>query len=173
MFAPLKYEGGTVMVLPYFAGSAGDSLARGAFLGLTLDTTRQQMFQAIVEGITHEMTLMLSRLEEQGGTPIDIIRACGGPAKSTNWLQLKADISGKTVEAPAVEEASALGAALLAGTATGVYTSYEEAIKAAVKIKATYRPQPGIQELYQRQHEIYKHLVKTLTPVSKELYNIR
>ena len=173
MFTPLKFEGGTVMFIPYFAGSAGDSMARGAFLGLTLDTTRQQMFQAVVEGITHEMTLMLSRLEQPGGTPVTIIRACGGPAKSPKWLQLKADISGKTVEAPAVEEASALGAALLAGVATGVYTSYEEAIKAAVKIKATYRPQPGIQELYQRQHEIYKHLVKTLTPVSKELYNIR
>ena len=173
MFAPLKFEGGTVMVLPYFAGSAGDSLARGAFLGLTLDTTRQQMFQAIVEGITHEMTLMLSRLEEQGGTPIDIIRACGGPAKSTNWLQLKADISGKTVEAPAVEEASALGAALLAGVATGVYTSYEEAIKAAVKIKATYRPRAEIHQKYKQQHETYRHLAKTLTPVNKELYNIR
>jgi xylulokinase len=173
MFSPLKFEGGTVMFIPYFAGSAGDSLARGAFLGLTLDTTRQQMFQAVIEGITHEMTLMLSRLEEQGGTPIDIIRACGGPAKSTNWLQLKADISGKTVEAPAVEEASALGAALLAGVATGVYTSYEQAIKAAVKIKATYRPRAEIHQQYQRQHETYKHLVKTLTPVSKEFYNIR
>jgi xylulokinase len=173
LFAPLKFEGGTVMFIPYFAGSAGDSLARGAFLGLTLDTTRQQMFQAVAEGITHEMTLMLSRLEEPGGTPIAIIRACGGPAKSPKWLQLKADISGKTVEAPAVEEASALGAALLAGVATGVYTSYEEAIKAAVKIKATYRPRAEIHQKYKRQHETYKHLVKTLTPVSKELYNIR
>ena len=115
---------------------------------MTLETTRQQMFQAIVEGITHEMTLMLSRLEEPGGAPIDIIRACGGPAKSAKWLQLKADISGKTVEAPAVEEASALGAALLAGTATGVYDSYEQAIKAAVKIKATYRPRAEIHQKY-------------------------
>ncbi len=86
---------------------------------------------------------------------------------------MKADISGKTVEAPAVEEASALGAALLAGTATGVYDSYEQAIKAAVKIKATYRPRAEIHQKYQRQHEIYKRLVKTLTPVNKELYNIR
>ena len=173
MFTPLKFEGGTVMFIPYFAGSAGDSLARGAFLGLTLDTTRQQMFQAVIEGITHEMTLMLSRLEEPGGTQIDIIRACGGPAKSPKWLQLKADISGKTVEAPAVEEDSALGAALLAGVATGVYSSYAEAINAAVKIKATYRPRTAIHQKYKQQHETYKHLVKTLTPVNKELYNIR
>jgi xylulokinase len=173
MFEPLKFEGGTMMFIPYFAGSAGDPFARGAFLGLTLETTRQQMFQAVVEGITHEMTLMLSRLEEPGGTPIDIIRACGGPAKSPKWLQLKADISDKTVEAPAVEEASSLGAALLAGVATGVYDSYEEAIKAAVKIKATYRPRVEIHQKYKKQHETYKGLVKTLKPVNKELYNIR
>jgi xylulokinase len=173
MFEHLSFNGGTMMAIPYFAGSAGDSFARGAFLGLTLDTNRQQMLQAVVEGITHEMTLMLSRLEQPGGTSIASIRACGGPAKSPKWLQLKADISGKTVEAPAVEEASALGAALLAGVATGVYASYEEAIKAAVKIKATYRPRAKIHQIYERQHETYKHLVKTLKPVNKELYNIR
>ena len=89
-----------------------------------------------MEGTTHEMTLLVDRLAELSDTPIDIIRAFGGPTKSPKWLQLKADISGKKVEAPAVEEASALGAAILAGVATGVYASYEQAIKAVIKIKA-------------------------------------
>ena len=173
MFEHLSFNGGTMMAIPYFAGSAGDPFARGAFLGLTLDTNRQQMLQAVVEGITHEMTLLVDRLEELSGTPVDIIRACGGPTKSPKWLQLKADISGKIIEAPAVEEASALGAALLAGVATGIYDSYEQAIKAAVKIKAAYRPRSEIHQQYKRQHETYKILVKTLTPVNKELYNIR
>jgi xylulokinase len=119
------------------------------------------------------MTLLVDRLEELSDTPIEVIRAFGGPTKSLKWLQLKADISGKKVEVPAVEEASALGAAILAGVATGVYASYEQAIKAAIKIKATYRPRPEIHQIYQHQHEIYKHLVKTLKPVSKELYYMR
>ena len=170
MFAPLNFAGGTMMAIPYFAGSSGDSLAKGAFLGITLDTNRQQMLQAVVEGITHEMTLLVDRLAELSDTPIDIIRAFGGPTKSPKWLQLKADISGKKVEAPAVEEASALGAAILAGVATGVYDSYEQAIKAVIKIKAIYRPRPEIHQIYKRQHEIYKHLVKTLKPVNQELY---
>ena len=173
MFVPLHFDGGTIMSIPYFAGSSGDSLAKGAFLGLTLGTNRQQMLQAVVEGVTHEMTLLVDRLEELSDTPIEVIRAFGGPTKSLKWLQLKADISGKKVEVPAVEEASALGAAILAGVATGVYASYEQAIKAAIKIKAIYRPRPEIHQIYQHQHEIYKHLVKTLKPVSKELYYMR
>ena len=173
MFAPLNFDGGTIMAIPYFAGSSGDSFAKGAFLGLTLSTNRRQMLQAVVEGVTHEMKLLVDRLEESSGDPFDVIRAFGGPAKSAKWLQLKADISGKKVEAVAVEEASALGAAILAGVATGVYNSYEEAIQAVIKIKATYRPRSEIHQKYAQQHEIYKKLVKALKPVNKELYYIR
>ena len=170
MFAPLKFDGGTIMAVPYFAGSSGDSYAKGAFLGLTLGTSRQQMLQSIVEGVTHEMKVMVDRLEELSDTPVDVIRAFGGPTKSPKWLQLKADINGKKVEALQVEEASALGAAILAGVATGVYDSYEQAIKATIKIKATYQPRPEIHQIYKRQHEIYKQVVKALKPVNKELY---
>ena len=170
MFAPLNFNGGTLMAVPYFAGSAGDAAARGAILGLTLDTTRPQILRALVEGITHEMTLLVDRLEEFNDTPTAIIRTFGGPTKSPKWLQLKADISGKKIEVPAVAEASALGAAILAGTATGVYNSYEEAIKAAVKIEKTYLPRPEIHQIYRRRHETYRRLVKALQPLNQELY---
>ena len=109
-------------------------------------------------------------MEELNDTPTAIIRTFGGPTKSPKWLQLKADISGKKVEVPTVAEASALGAAILAGTATGVYNSYEEAIKATVKIEATYRPRPEIHQKYRRQHETYRRLVKALQPLNRELY---
>jgi xylulokinase len=170
MFTPLKFDGGTIMAIPYFAGSYSDSFARGAFLGLTLGVNRAQMLQAVVEGVTHEMTLMVDRLEESGDTAIEIIRAFGGPAKSPKWMQLKADISGKKVETVSVEEASALGAAILAGVATGVYDSYEQATRAVVKIKAAYQPRPEIYQIYKRQHETYKKLIKAFKPVNKELY---
>jgi xylulokinase len=170
MFEHLSFNGGTMMAIPYFAGSAGDATARGAILGLTLDTNRQQMLQAAVEGITHEMTLLVERLEDFNDIPTALIRTFGGPTKSPKWLQLKADISGKKVEVPAVAEASALGAAILAGTATGVYNSYEEAIKTTVKIGAIYQPRPEIHQKYRRQHETYRRLVKALKPLNKELY---
>ena len=173
MFAPVNFDGNTIMAIPYFAGSSGDSFAKGAFLGLTLGTKRTQMLQAVVEGVTHEMKVLVDHLEETSDTTFDVIRAFGGPTKSPKWLQLKADISGKRVEAVAVEEASALGAAILAGVATGVYDSYEQAIKAVVKIKATCRPRPEIHQRYKGQHEIYKKLVQALKPVNKELYYMR
>ena len=172
MFAPLTFEGGTAFSIPYFAGSAIDPLAKGAFLGLTLGSTRQQMLQSAVEGITHEMKVLVDRLEELSDTPVEVLRAFGGPTKSPKWLQLKADISGKKVEVVQVEEASALGAAILAGVATGIYTSYDEALGAIVKIKAVYLPRPEIHRVYQRQHEIYKQLVAALTPVNQSLYNM-
>ena len=169
MFEPLNFDGGTIKAMPYFAGSAGDNQAKGAFLGLTLGTSRGEMLQGVVEGITHEMTELVARLERLSDTPIDIIRAFGGPAKSSKWLQLKADISGKKVESLQIEEASALGAAILAGVATRVYNSYEQAVKATVKIKNTYLPRPEIYRIYQRQHKIYKQLVESLRPVNKAL----
>jgi xylulokinase len=130
------------------------------------------MLQGIVEGVTHEMKAMMDRLETVSDISVEVIRAFGGPTRSPKWLQLKADISGKKVEAVQVEEASALGAAILAGVATGVYDSYEQAIKATVKIKAAYQPRPEIRQIYERQHAIYKQLVEALNPVNKGLYYI-
>ena len=172
MFAPLNFDGGTTMVVPYFSRSSVDSYARGAFIGLTLGTSRQQMLQSVVEGVTHEMKVLADLMETLSETPIEVIRAFGGPTKSPKWLQLKADISGKKVEAVQVEEASALGAAILAGVATGDYDSYEQAIMATIKIKATYQPRPEIHRIYKRQHEVYKQLVEVLKPVNKALHNI-
>ena len=173
MFSQLNFNGGMMMALPFYAGSLIDSYAKGAFLGLTLGTSRQEIFQSIVEGVTHEMTEMIARLESLSDVPIEVIRAFGGPTKSPKWLQLKADISGKKVEAVQVEEASALGAALLAGVATGVYNSYDQAINAATKIKAVYQPRPEIHKIYKRQHKIYKQLIESLKPINKELYYLQ
>jgi xylulokinase len=172
MFAPLNFEPGTIIAVPHFAGSADNSFAKGAFLGLTLGTDRRQILQAVVEGVTHEMKEMVDRLEELSDTRIEIIRALGGPAKSPKWLQLKADICGKQVEALKVEEASALGAAIIAGVATGVYSSYEEAIAASVKIKTIYKPRLEIHRAYERQHDVYRKLIKALKPVNEQLYYI-
>ena len=172
MFEPLKFNGGTIMVVPYFSGSSVDSYARGAFLGLTLDASRQKLLKGIVEGVTHELKLLVDRLQELSPTPLEVIRAVGGSTRSQRWLQLKADITGKTVEALQVEEASALGAALLSGVAIGVYDSIEQAIKATVRIKDTYRPRPEIYQIYDRQHEVYKRLVEALRPLNKELYHM-
>ena len=170
MFESLKFDGGKIIVTPYFAGSGDDEFAKGSFIGLNLGTSRQEMLQGVVEGVTHEMSAMVDRMEQLSDTPIQVIRALGGAIRSAKWLQLKADISGKKVEAVQVGEASALGAAILAGVATGVYSSYEQAIKATVIIKADYKPRPEIHRIYKRQHEIYKDMVSAMKTINKKLY---
>ena len=162
MFEPLKFDGGTIMVLPYFSGSSVDGYAKGAILGLTMATSRQELLKGVVEGVTHELRLLADRLEGVSGNSFDTLRACGGHTKSRKWLQLKADVVGKKVEAVQVEDASNLGAALLAGVATGVYDSIEQALEATVKIKDAYEPRPEIHQIYERQHEVYRRIIEAL-----------
>lgn len=169
MFAPLEFDGGTILAIPYFGGTRQDAYAKATFMGLTLATSRQELLKGLVEGVTHELRVNVDRLEKLLGVSLEVIRAVGGSAKSDKWLQLKADITGRTIETVQTEEASALGAALLAGTATGVYNSIEEAIEVCVKRKSTFYPRPKIQEIYSHQHEMYKKLAKSLTPISREL----
>lgn len=164
LFEPLEFNGGSILVLPYFAGSLKDSCAKGVFVGLTLATSRREIFKGIVEGITHELKENIERLEGLSQVSLDVIRAVGGFSRSNKWLQLKADITGKIVETVRVKEGSALGVALLAGVATGVYDSIEEAIEATIKRGETFRPRPKVHEIYSRQHEIYKKLAHTLLP---------
>jgi xylulokinase len=130
-----------LFVLPYLAGSGTptmDPTARGAIYGLTLDTDKYDLARAILEGVTYELKTNID-LFESTGIRIDTIRAAGGGAKSDFWLQLKADITGRTFEVGQQTEASALGAAILAGYGAGVYSTLEEGMgSVASPIKTIY-----------------------------------
>ncbi|MDD5127373.1 MAG: FGGY family carbohydrate kinase [Dehalococcoidales bacterium] len=172
MFAPLKFDGGTIMIVPYFSGSDVDGYAKGAVLGLTMATTRQELLKGIVEGVTHELKLLTDRLERVSKGDFQTVRAFGGHTKSPKWLQLKADVLGKEVEAVQIEDASALGAGLLAGLATGVWGSVEEALKATVKFKGTYKPRPEFHRIYERQHKVYEQIVNALTTLNVDIFKL-
>jgi len=172
MFESLQFDGGKIMVLPYFSGSDIDGYAKGAILGLTMATGRQELLKGIVEGLAHELKLLADRLEKVRDTGFDVVRAFGGHTKSQKWLQLKADVLGKELEAVQIEDASAVGAALLAGVATGVYDSVTQALEATVRIKGRYQPRPEIQQMYQRQHRVYEGIVQALTPLNVDIHKL-
>lgn len=157
-----------LLVLPHFAGTGSpfnDPVARGAIVGLTFDTRREDIVKAILEGITFELALNLKYLR-RAGINIDELRAIGGGVKSRTWLQMKADIMATPVAALAVSEAACLGAALLAGWATGVYASLREAIDTTVRVRELFQPDPGRARFYSERLSAYEGLYPALRPIN-------
>lgn len=159
------------MVLPHFTATGTpyhDPHSRGAFLGLALETTLGDIIKAILDGITFEMKLNLSLLEE-AGVRIDVIRAIGGGSRSPFWLQLKADMFKRPIVKLDVEEAPCLGAALCAGVATGAYGGFEEAVDAAVHEGDRYEPNAQRTAAYDERFKIYRDIYPTLADLSHRL----
>lgn len=153
-----------VYVLPHFTMTGTpwfDPEARGAILGLRLSTTAGEIIKAILDGITFEMRLNLERLED-AGVPVKEMRATGGGARSSTWLQLKADIFGRPVLLPDVTEATCLAAAILAGVAAGEYTSAQQAADRVVKMRARYDPDLVLANAYTERYAVYRDIYPTL-----------
>jgi len=158
-------------LLPHFTTTGTpymDPNSSGAILGLSLDTSKADLIKAILEGVSFEMKYNLSLLEEIG-IPIEELRAIGGGAKSRKWLQLKADLYDKKLVSLQVSEAASLGAAILAGVATGEYSSLEEAVEATVKIKETFYPQEKKRRIYKEKFQIYKDIYPTLKDLNHRI----
>ena len=158
----------SILVLPHFAGAGTpymDTCAKGAIIGLSFDTTSSQIYRALLEGVTFEMLYNLECLSEAGVT-INELRAVGGGAKSELWLQIKSDILNKKIETLDVDEAGTLGTAILAGTATGVYDSLDEAAKKLVKVKRVYYPDAKEHERYMEKYRKYKKMYQAMKEIT-------
>lgn len=156
-----------LLVLPHFAGAATpymDSGSKGAFVGLTISHTQQDMFLAIMEGICYEMRLNQERLR-QSGVEIAPLRATGGGANNGIWLQMKADILGVPVTALKTNEAGAAGSAMLVGVAVGAFQNLSEAAEAMIEERETYYPRPEVKDLYDRNYEKYRRLYDAVRPL--------
>ena len=152
------------MVLPHFTVTGTpwfDVNSRGAIVGLKLSTTRKEIVKALIEGTTFEMKLNLEVLR-RSNVPVEFIRSTGGGAKSAVWNQLKADMLGVPVATLQTSEGGSLGTAMLAGMATGVYSSLEEAAEALVIERERFEPRPGMAEKYDERFAIYRELYPTL-----------
>jgi len=157
-----------VMVLPHFNGSGNpvcDMNARGAVVGLSLSTSRPDIVKAILECLAFEMRINLDYWGGAGIT-VDELRAVGGGARSPRWLQIRADILGRPVRTLKVREAACLGAAILAGTAAGIYASVDEGIERTVRLDRTYEPQPDSVSRYSDRYAVYRKLYPALRDVN-------
>ncbi|MGD0094358.1 MAG: FGGY family carbohydrate kinase, partial [Planctomycetota bacterium] len=161
---------GGVLFLPHLSGSTCpvvDPHSRGAFAGLRSLTTRGDLVRAIIEGLDYQFLDMLNSFEAGLDTKVERIVAVGGATKNEFWMQNKADVVGKTIEAPEIEEATPLGAALLAGIGVGIYKDAQDACAQVSKPGRVYKPNTTLAKTYAEGFEAYKQLYPALKGVSR------
>ncbi|MBN9023623.1 MAG: hypothetical protein J0H08_16360, partial [Rhizobiales bacterium] len=130
-----------------------DARARtGAILGLTLSHGSADILQALVEAVGYSLRANLDWLERQLGRPIGPVRVEGSLVRSRVWMQLKADVTGRRMEAADIREATSLGAALLAGVGAGVYADHAAAAAAVARDLVPWEPSP-LSRTYARVYE--------------------
>ncbi len=161
----------SLFLLPHLAGSGTpylDGYSRGTLLGLTFEASKGEIVRTILESLTYEMKINLD-LWEEFGIPLYNLRAVGGGARSTRWLQIRADILQKPLFPLFTEEAVALGSAMLGGKARGIFSNLDEAIAAMVRFGKEVSPSPDKKEAYQLRYKIYQKIYGAVREINEEI----
>ena len=156
-----------VYFLPYLMGERSphnDPKARGTFVGMTMDNTREDMTQAVLEGVAYALRDSLE-VARKLGISITKTRICGGGAKSALWKAMIANIMNLQVEVLAVEEGPGLGGAMLAAVACGEYASVKEAADRIVRVKEVVDPDPVLVAKYEKHYQIFQKIYPALAGV--------
>jgi len=157
-----------VYFLPYLMGERSphnDPNARGTFIGLTMDTTRADMTQAVLEGVAFALRDSFE-VAKALGVHIERTKICGGGAKSPLWKKIIANVLNVKVDVIESEEGPAMGGAMLAAVACGEYKSVEEIANSLVKVVDTVEPEADLVEAYEARYQQFKQIY----PACKELF---
>ena len=153
-----------LIYLPYIMGERTPILnsdARGVFFGLSGIHTKFHLARAVMEGVSFSLLDCLSVIEENGISVGDVA-LCGGGGKSVLWQKMIADVFEKRINTMASEEGPALGAAILAGCAAGIYKNVNEGCQIATSIAKNTDPCQENSEVYKRFYSLYRDLYPTL-----------
>ncbi len=164
-----------LLMLPYFLGERApiwDTEARGAFVGLSMNSTRADVFRAIYEGAAFGLNHNLEELRKHGLNP-PVLRIVGGGSLSRPWNQIKADITGLPVEVPTETIGAPVGTALCSAVGAGLEDDLAEAVRRRYKARDQIQPDPDNHKLYARYYEVYKELYPALKKTFKELAALR
>ncbi len=158
-----------VFFLPYLMGERSphnNPNARGTFIGMTMDTSRADMYQAVLEGVAFAIRDSFE-VAKSLGIKIERSKICGGGAKSPLWKKIFANVLNIKLDIIESEEGPGYGGAMLAAVACGEYASVEEAAAKLVKVVETIEPDPALAAKYEEQ---YRKFVK-IYPTVKDLYS--
>lgn len=157
-----------VFYLPYLMGERSphnDPKARATFTGMTMDTTREDMTLAVLEGVAFGLRDSLE-VARSLGIQIERTKICGGGAKSPLWKKIIANVMNLKVDVIESEEGPGYGGAMLAAVGCGAFESVEEAAEKLVKVVDTVEPETDLVEKYEERYQQFKNIY----PAMKELF---
>jgi xylulokinase len=153
---------GGLLCYPLAGGhAAAFGPAFGGFIGLSLPHTRDDMARAVMEGIACELRWAISEMR-QAGIDVAELRMVGGAARSSIWPQIVADVTAIPVVLPAMSQAASRGAAILAGTAIGVFRDPQAGFAAFRGAESSLTPDPAVRQLYDDRFATYQALSEVL-----------
>ena len=161
---PDKLGRNHVFFLPYLMGERAphnDPFARGTFVGMTMDTTRADMTQAVLEGVAFAFRDMVESARALG-IAVDHSTLCGGGAKSDVWKTILANVVKVRLDLLEEEQGPGLGAALLAGYGRGQYASLDEATGKTVRFRGQILPDEGFAARYEEKYRTFRNLYPAL-----------
>jgi len=160
-----------VFFLPYLMGERSphnNPDARGTFIGMTMDTTRADLTQAVLEGVAFAIRDSFE-VAKSLGVKIERTKICGGGAKSPLWREIIANVLNIKVDIIAAEEGPGMGGAMLAAVACGVYDSVEDAAEKIVKVVDTVNPDPAIAAKYEEKYQKFAKIYPTVKNLFSEI----
>ena len=157
-----------VFYLPYLMGERSphnDPDARAMFIGMSMDTTREDMTQAVLEGVAFGLRDSLE-VARSLGIQIERTKICGGGAKSPLWKKIIANVMNLKVDVIESEEGPALGGAMLAAVGCGEYPDVKTIAEKIVKVVDTVEPEEELVKKYEEKYQKFR----TIYPTVKCLY---
>ena len=160
-----------VYFLPYLMGERSpinDTNARGTFVGMTMDTTRSDLVQAVLEGVAFAIRDSFE-VARSLGLDIPSSKLCGGGSKSPLWRTIFANVLGIPLELPKTEQGPGYGGAMLAMVGCGRFESVQAAADALVEVASVVEPDPALTARYEARYRQYRTIYPALKPVFAQL----
>jgi xylulokinase len=159
-----------VFVLPYFAGSGCpymDPLATGALVNLSLGTSREEIYQAVLESLAYEMRLLKESLKADS-VPVRCLLVSGGGALNDKWTQIKADVLNLPYVSFENHDAGTVGSGIIIGKALGLFKDFPDGIEKMVKVKHRFLPNQERSAQYEEKYQRYLKLYRALKPLESK-----
>ncbi len=161
-----------VLFLPHMSGAGCpivDPHSLGAYVGLGAQATRGSMLRAIIEGLDYQFLEIVRAMESGLGIEMKEFVAVGGSVRNTFWMQNKADVVGRPVQVPAIEEATPLGAAVLAGIGVGCYADEQEAFTRVYRPGLCFEPDTALHAEYRERFALYSQIYPALASLNHQI----